>query len=216
MKNYVHKILLLFFRYDESSGVYLTSWRDDKVVHIASTAASSEPQSTARRFFRKERTLKTIYAVLKPSSCTTRRWPGRCWPKRPRCWILPHLNSREKMVLSNFFALDWRNHCKRLIVHRVLCGIPNDPCMDLLHFRIELSNSLLAIAISARSLSRVRRSVSDDLRYDGINHLIVPAKLNRCGMCSNNASFKCENVTAIFIKSASNCTTLDDWILLQF
>jgi len=182
--NFIH-------RFDKCSGVHLTSWKDNKVVHVASTAAGSEPMGTARRFFRKERALKTISCpesiklYNKTMGGVDRNDQDVGYYRisiRGKKWYYPIFLHLIDVAVVNAWLL-----------HRMLCANLNERPMDLLQFRIQLSESLLAEAISARSSSRsVRRSVMDELRYDGLNHLVVPAKLNRCGICGNNASFQCE------------------------
>lgn len=175
------------FRHDRSSGVQLTSWKDNKTIHIASTAAGAEPLTTVKRYFRKEHVTKTIpcpqsvklynktMGGVDRSDQNVSTYPTSIRGKK---WYYPIFLHLLDLTLVN----SW-------ILFRLICSAKGENSPDLLGFKISVAKDLLA---RGRSLRSIPKSLSSELRYDGLHHIVVPSKVNRCAHCSRNTSFKCK------------------------
>ena len=94
----------VFCRYEESSGVHLTSWKD-KVIHVASNAASCELLSSTYKYFRKERTMRTM---LCPQAIELYNTTMVGVDRNDHDIAYYRISVfGKKVVLSNLFTFDW-------------------------------------------------------------------------------------------------------------
>lgn len=177
------------YRYDDNSGVLICSWKDNKVVTMATTFDSVNLTNCVR--WSKEK--KSKVNVPQPEMIANYNkgmggvdlmdqmisvYRSRI---RQRKWYWPIFLYLLDVSITNAWFL-----------MRKVC--PNDPkCSSLLNFRRELCKSILELYGTERRRSMSGAvSVSNDARYDGYQHMIdaIPNQ-RRCAECGVKAKFIC-------------------------
>jgi DNA excision repair protein ERCC-6 len=169
---------------NDDSSVNFVSWRDNRVVCLASSACGVHPVKQVKRFSRTDKRHINIQCpeVVRHYNANMGGVDmadaniARCRTSiRGKKWYYPIVLYLLDVAVSNAWLLYRQSSRKHL---------------TLATFRAEVAANLLASSHSGRKLPN---QVSSLTRYDGQDHLIVHCeKQLRCAVCNNNASFMCE------------------------
>ncbi|XP_039281885.1 piggyBac transposable element-derived protein 3-like [Nilaparvata lugens] len=184
---------------DESSGITLVQYHDNNIVNFISSQAGIEPKGKVKRY---SQALKKFIHIDQPACCDLYNTYMGGVDRLDENISKMRINIRSNKWYWQLFSFPLNasmNNAWQL--HRwVRKNKPEQ--LDLLAFTRQICMSYLqkyskrlALGRPSRivqALGAVDKRVTDHVRYDGLNHHIVPnERQSRCAQCKKNARVKC-------------------------
>lgn len=180
-------------RFDTNNEVLVVKWKDSKVVNVASNFGGLHPLGSAKRYSQKEKKVVNIPIPKLIQDYNNGMGGVDLLDKqislyririRSKKWWWPLFTQMIDITVVNA----WR-------IYQIISG-KNIP---LLQFRRKIVLFYLSKNTNSAPHKRGRRStqaaggrVSDDIRFDPGNHLIIPiATQRRCAMCGKKTTRIC-------------------------
>ena len=179
-------LLCFFYRMDRGTELQLVSWKDNKVVVVLSNACGIDPMSNTERYSRKDRkririqcpnAIKIYNSTMGGVDRSDQNVGAYRINIRGKKWYYPLFLHLLDLCVTNSF-----------ILLRLGKNAVGDGHSDMMTYRIHLASHMISYGLKYKAIPP---SVSDDVRFDGFNHLVTSAPVNRCALCQKNSAYKC-------------------------
>lgn len=175
--------------------VCMTSWLDNGRVTMASTSLEAQPLQTVSRFSRSD---KARVPIVQPNCFAVYNKMMGGVDRMDQNMGSYHCSIRgKKWWFSIFIFLVEVSFQNGWLLHRRMVALCGKPYQDLLAYRRHVAQYFCLNYGSLRSSKATLRlvpsvSCSEEIRYDGFNHLVeYHSQERRCAKCEKNAHFIC-------------------------
>ena len=171
---------------DRETQLQLVAWKDNKVVVVLSNACGIEPISSVERYSRKDRkrmqipcpkAIKIYNNTMGGVDRSDQNVGKYRINIRGKKWYYPLFLHLLDLCVTNSF-----------ILHHLVKLAAGQRRPEVMNYRLNLASYLISFGLKYKTMPR---SISEDARYDGVNHLVTASPVNRCAMCKKNSSYKC-------------------------